>query len=289
MAGKETPKGEAVWRPCGAGEDSGIRNGHWSGRLKEAIDDDQEEEEWWRQRIGHPQPRSTVHSFACCWSVIRLRSSPFYENLYLLLYFFIYLFISCIDSSDVELLQLAGCGIQSLIINLSCHRRALSSDITVLHLILNIVVCTIAIIVTIFLYHLYLFIISPDITPGGWLGSKQQLTNLLIIRILSTRWRLCCGCRQITKTTLVMLTGWLRDTLLTWNNSTNRCVFNNRECDLSRFLNTFYALDCCNSQIHAAAGEKEWAGTCQKNADGLAFRLKVSPKLLKINPKHTRD
>ena len=46
MARKETPKGEAVWRPCGAGEDSGIRNGHWSGRLKEAIDDDQEEEEW---------------------------------------------------------------------------------------------------------------------------------------------------------------------------------------------------------------------------------------------------
>ena len=44
MARKQTPEGEAVWWPCRVEEDSGIRGDHWSGRLKEAIDDDDEEE-----------------------------------------------------------------------------------------------------------------------------------------------------------------------------------------------------------------------------------------------------
>ena len=43
MARKQTPEGEAVWRPCGAEKDSGTREGHWSGRLKETIDDEEED------------------------------------------------------------------------------------------------------------------------------------------------------------------------------------------------------------------------------------------------------
>ena len=43
MARRQTPEGEAVWRPCGAEEDSGIRVDHKSGRLKETIYDEEED------------------------------------------------------------------------------------------------------------------------------------------------------------------------------------------------------------------------------------------------------